>query len=232
MNIKKDIETTITGWFFIASALLLLVGWVLLPHKLGEYIIASDFAKVGEQVWFWIWMFRIYIFGWVALIIAAFAFITISSRKPFRILLFPGAGMLIIGTFTLAIAAAFYYNYGAWGVGQTIGKSAEEIQVFMNDILYTNQYVTCFVRFGRIFSGVGLVLVGVGLIKWKLINIPTAWFTLILGLLAMCLILFIPDYYEYYKPVFYAKVLWIFAMGFSILKWGLDMSAAESTQIK
>jgi hypothetical protein len=136
MNIKKDIETTITGWFFIASALLLLVGWVLLPHKLGEYIIASDFAKVGESMWYWIWMFRIYIFGWVTLIIAAFALITISSRKPFRVLLFPGAGMLIVGTFTLAIAAAFYYNYGAWGVGQTSGKSAEEIQVFMNDILY------------------------------------------------------------------------------------------------
>ena len=36
--------------------------------------------------------------------------------------------MLVVGTFTLAIAAAFYYNFGAWGVGKTMGKSAAEVK--------------------------------------------------------------------------------------------------------
>ena len=37
--------------------------------------------------------------------------------------------MMIIGSMTLAIAAAFYYNFGAWGVGQTMGKTGAEIQI-------------------------------------------------------------------------------------------------------
>jgi len=31
--------------------------------------------------------------------------------------------MIVIGTFVLALGTAFYYNFGAWGVGKTAGKS-------------------------------------------------------------------------------------------------------------
>jgi hypothetical protein len=160
MNImQKDFETKFTGWAFIVAALLLLWGgWALSPHHIEEYIVASDFESIGENIWTWIWMYRIHIFGWVTMGIALFALVSVTARKPYRVLILPGAGMLIIGTFTLAIANAYFYNFGAWGVGETAGKSAAEIQKFMNDILFTNQYVTCFIRFGRVFSGVGLVL--------------------------------------------------------------------------
>src|SRR6056300_1619460 len=153
-HIKKDFETNFTGWSFIAAALLLWFGWVLSPHHIGEYIVASDFAEIGKNVWYWIWMYRIHIFGWVTMGIALFAFISVTARKPYRVLILPGGGMTIIGTFTLAIAAAYFYNHGAWGVGQTSGMSAIELKEFMNNLLFTNQYVTCFIRFGRIFSGV------------------------------------------------------------------------------
>ena len=166
----KDFETKFTGWAFILAALLLWGGWALSSHHVGEYFVATDFSSIGENVWYWIWMYRIHIFGWVTMAIAMFSFIAITARKPYRVLILPGAGMTIVGTFTIAIAAAYYYNYGAWGVGQTAGKSPEEIQAFMDSILYTNQYVTCFVRFGRIFSGVGLVLLGAALIKWKIVR--------------------------------------------------------------
>jgi len=52
----RDFETKFTGWSFVLAAILLLFGWVLSPHHIGEYIVAEDFAKVGENVWFWIWM--------------------------------------------------------------------------------------------------------------------------------------------------------------------------------
>ncbi|MBT8221542.1 MAG: hypothetical protein KJN96_00095, partial [Eudoraea sp.] len=153
----KNFETKLTGWFFIAAALMLWGGWALSPHHIEEYIKSEDFVAIGESVWYWIWMFRIHIFGWVALAVSLFAFISITSKKPFGVLVLPGAGMVVAGSLILAIASAFYYNFGAWGVGKTMGKSPEEIQQFMDSILYTNQYVTCFVRFGRVFSGVGLV---------------------------------------------------------------------------
>ena len=224
MNIMiKDFETKFTGWAFIVAALLLWLGWALSPHHIGEYIVASDFVAIGENVWTWIWMYRIHIFGWVTMGIALFALVSVTARKPYRVLILPGAGMLIIGTFTLAIANAYFYNFGAWGVGQTAGKSAVEIQAFVNDILFTNQYVTCFIRFGRVFSGVGLVLLGYGFIRWHIVAKWLGWFTVILGLAAMGIVMGIPDNYEIYKPLFHVKVIWLVAMGAVILIKGIHL---------
>ncbi len=224
---KKDFETKFTGWAFIFAAILLWGGWALSPHQIGEYIVASDFTVINEDLWYWIWMFRFHIFGWVTMAIAMFALASITAKKPYRVLLVPGAGMVVIGTMTLAIASAFYYNFGAWGVGQTMGKSAAEIQQFMDNILYTNQYVTCFVRFGRIFSGVGLVLLGLGFVKWKIVNPLLGWFTVLLGLAAMGIIMGIPDNFEIYKPVFHVKAIWLLIMGVVILLKGVNLPKAN-----
>jgi len=221
--VKKDFETNFTGWAFILAAILLWFGWVLSPHHIGEYIVASDFTAIGENVWYWIWMYRIHIFGWVTMAISIFALVSITARKPYRVVMLPGAGMLVVGTFTLAIASAYFYNYGAWGVGQTAGKSASEIKEFVDNILFTNQYVTCFIRFGRIFSGVGLVLLGFGFVKWKIVGTWLGWFTVLLGLVAMGIILAIPNNYEIYKPIFHVKVIWLLSMGIVILKKGISL---------
>ncbi|MGK0380121.1 MAG: hypothetical protein ACJA1Z_003954 [Patiriisocius sp.] len=223
----KDFETKFTGWSFLAAAIMLWGGWALSPHHIGEYLVASDFTSVNENLWFWIWMYRIHIFGWVTMGIAIFALTAILGKKPYRILILPGAGMMVVGTFTLAIAAAFYYNYGAWGIGQTMGKSAAEIEEFMAGTLFTNQYVTCFVRFGRIFSGVGFVLLGLGLVKWKILSAWLGWFTVLFGLAAMGIILAIPDNFEIYKPLFHIKALWLAIMGGTILLKGVNLSETK-----
>ncbi|MCA0154062.1 hypothetical protein [Winogradskyella vincentii] len=226
-NIQKNFETRFTGWAFILAAILLWFGWALSPHHIGEYIVASDFEAIGESVWTWIWIYRIHIFGWVTMGISLFALVAATARKPYRVIILPGAGMVIIGTFTLAIANAYFYNFGAWGVGETAGKTAMEIEAFVNDILYTNQYVTCFIRFGRVFSGVGLVLLGFAFIKWHMVSKLLGWFTALLGLAAMVVIMGIPDNFEIYKPLFHVKVLWLVAMGAVILKNGINLPKIE-----
>ena len=219
---KKDFETSFTGWAFILASVLLWGGWALSSHHIGEYIIASDFKVIGEDVWYWIWMYRFHIFGWVTMAIAMFSLWSITNIKEVRVIMSPAAGMVIVGTFTLAIAAAFYYNFGAWGVGKTMDKTPAEIDEFMNGVLFTNQYVTCFVRFGRIFSGVGLLLLGVTFLKFKLLPTWLGGFTSLLGLAAMGIILAIPDNFEIYKPLFHTKVIWLVAMGATLLTKGID----------
>ena len=226
-NIQKNFETRFTGWAFILAAILLWFGWALSPHHIGEYIVASDFEAIGESVWTWIWIYRIHIFGWVTMGISLFTLVAATARKPYRVVILPGAGMVIISTFTLAIANAYFYNFGAWGVGETAGKTAMEIEAFVNDILYTNQYVTCFIRFGRVFSGVGLVLLGFAFIKWHMVSKLLGWFTALLGLAAMVVIMGIPDNFEIYKPLFHVKVLWLVAMGAVILKNGINLPKIE-----
>lgn len=226
-NIQKNFETRFTGWAFIMAAILLWFGWALSPHHIGEYIVASDFEAIGESVWTWIWIYRIHIFGWITMGISLFALVAATARKPYRVVILPGAGMVIIGTFTLAIANAYFYNFGAWGVGETAGKTAMEIEVFIYDILYTNQFVTCFIRFGRVFSGVGLVLLGFAFIKWHMVSKLLGWFTALLGLAAMVVIMGIPDNFQIYKPLFHVKVVWLVAMGAVILKNGINLPKIE-----
>jgi hypothetical protein len=226
-NMKKNFELKFTGWLFIAAAILLWGGWAFSSHHIGEYVKASDFTIIGENVWYWIWMYRIHIFGWVTMALALFAFLTLIRQNSSRVMMLPGVGMTIIGTMTLAIAAAFYYNFGAWGVGETMNKSPEEVETFMSSILPTNQYVTCFIRFGRIFSGVGLVLMGASFLKWKILPSWLGAFTTLLGLAAVILILAIPDNFELYKPLFHLKALWIVAMGVIILTKGVNLSEQE-----
>ena len=221
---STNFERQFTGWTFIIAAILLWFGYMLSSHHIGEYIVVTDFEVIGENVWYWIWMYRIHIFGWVGMGIAMFAFVSLTAREPYRILILPGSGMVIIGTFSLAIASAYYYNYGAWGVGQIEGKTSEEVDTFMNNLLFTNQYVTCFIRFGRIFSGVGLILLGTSFFKWKILDSWLAWFTIIFGVLAVGIILLIPDNFEIYKPLFHIKVLWLVTMGLFILKKGVYLS--------
>ena len=167
MNIetKKDFETSFTGWFFIIAAVMLFAGWILSPHQMNEYIVAVDFEAIGQNLWYWIWMFRIYIFGWVIMGGAVISFAYVAKRGPFGIVILPGAGILTVGTFTMSLAVAFYYSYGAWGVGMTADKSPDEINTFMASMTIVNQYATCLVRFGKVFSGAGLLLMGFGMFK-------------------------------------------------------------------
>jgi hypothetical protein len=225
---KKDFETSFTGWAFILATILLWFGWALSPHHIGEYIVAADFTEIGKSVWYWIWMYRIHIFGWVTMGISMFALMSMITGRPYRVVVLPGIGMVIVGTFTLAIANAYYYNFGAWGVGKTAGMSAVEIQVFMDNMLFTNQYVTCFIRFGRIFSGVGFVLLGYAFVKWRLVSTWLGWFTILLGIVTVGLILSIPDNFEIYKPIFHVKVIWLLLMGVSLLKQGVHLPESKS----
>ena len=224
---KKDFETKVIGWAFITAAILLWGGWFFSPHHLGEYIVASDFEAVNQNLWTWIWLYRMHIFGWVIMGIAMFSLTSIATKKPYRVLIYPGTGMVIVGTFTLAIAAAFYYTFGAWGIGKTVGKSPEEVQEIMDGLQFINHYVTCFVRFGRVFSGVGLVILGAAFVKWNIVSKALGWLTIIMGIVTMGIIMGIPDHFEIYQPMFHVKVVWLVLMGLTLLTKGINLPDVE-----
>ena len=159
--------------------------------------------------------------------IAMFSFTSLVAKKPYGSIIMSGGGVVIAGTFIIAIATAFYYGFGTWGIGQTDGMTENEIQLFVKDLMPLNHYVTCFLRFGRVFSGAGLLLMGIVMVKWNLVNPIVNWFTALLGLVVLCVILFIPDCFDSYKPIFHIKVLWLLSMGISILKDGLNISEED-----
>lgn len=70
---KDPFALKVTGGAFIAAALMLWFGWVLLPVKIGTFFEPGVFGPIHEQFQLWIWMFRIHIFGMTTTVIALFA---------------------------------------------------------------------------------------------------------------------------------------------------------------
>lgn len=108
-----DFETNLTGGLFLAAASMLWLGWKLLPVKIGDYFIPTDFSAVGKHRYLWIWLYRIYLFGYIAAIMAFISFAMLTTETAARILVWPATAVLNIGFILTALAAAFYYHFGA-----------------------------------------------------------------------------------------------------------------------
>ena len=207
----------VTGWLFIAGALMLWLGWVLLPVRLGTFFDARDFSRILARFRLWIWLFRLHLFGYVVAAMALIALATLLAASGARIIVWPAVAVAGAGLIVSALAAAFYYHFGAWGALDMKGKPPEAVQEFVASLKVSTEYVTCLVRFGRVFFGFGQLALAAGLL---LGGATPAWVAIsaaVLGIAAMAITMGLPDNLEYYHPVFHLTALWLLGTGVAIL---------------
>lgn len=226
---KADFESRFAGGAFIAAALMLAFGWILLPVHIGTYFAPDVFPQIQGHFHFWIWMYRIYLFGLITSVIAFFAVAALVANSPSRVLVWPGAAVASAGMIVSALAAAFYYHHGAWGTLKLAGASPEAAQAFVNDLRVDTEYVTCLVRFGRVFGGLGLVVFAWGILRYGILPRWNGVLAGFIGLTAMALTMGLPDQLSYYMPVFYALVFWQFAMGIVIWRSGINLNSSPTS---
>jgi hypothetical protein len=215
---NKRLATTITGWFFVAAAVLFWGGWMLLHVRLGQYFQADDFSSIKPHLAYWISMYRMHIFGIVLSALAFSAFASLFTESPARVLVWPGAAVACGGMFVWAVATAFYYHFGAWG-GLTCGdKPVADRQALADALLLNTEYLCCLVRFGHVFSGLGLLVIGAGLLTWKILPKWLGVWAAAMGVAAMAVTMGLPEYPQYYVPVFHAFPLWMACVGATLLK--------------
>jgi hypothetical protein len=211
-----------TAGAFAAAAAMLWLGWMLLPTKLGTYFEPSDFAEIGEQLHLWLWLYRVHLFGMVMTAVAVVALAALLADRPARVMIWPGAAIVVAGMIVGAVGAAFYYHHGVWGAIHLDGKPADEIAAFVETIRFDTEYITCLTRFSRVFSGLGLVLIGAGLIYAGALPKWLGGLAILIGLAAMTITMGWPDHLDWYLPVFHALAAWLLAMG--AMLWGARLS--------
>ena len=128
-----------------------------------------------------------------------------------------------------ALGAAFYYHHGAWGSLQLASKTPEQVQVFVDALRVDTEYVTCLVRFGRVFGGLGLVVIAWGLLRFRLLPTWNGLVAGLIGLSAMALTMALPDQLSYYLPIFHALSLWLLVTGVMIFCNGVNICEARSS---
>ncbi len=217
----RDFSARVIGWLFVLAALMLWFGWVLLPAHIGAFFETDDFSAVYHHLRLWIWMYRIHIFGFLVAVMAFVALGAALADAPARIVVWPGIAVAATGLIVSALATAFYYHHGAWGAIQMAGQSAEKLRSHVDSLRIETEYITCLVRFGRVFYGLGLVVSGVGLLKWKVLPPVIGAGAMLLGLVAIFLTMAFPDNLEWYAPVFHLNSLWLLATGIGTRRCGL-----------
>lgn len=221
---KNDFSARAAGGMFIAAGSMLLLGWWLLPVKIGTFFAAGDLGEISRQFHFWIWMYRIHIFGMITTVLAYFALIALVADSPSRVLIWPGAAVASAGMLVSALGAAFYYHHGAWGSLELANQPASAAVAFVEALRVDTEYVTCLVRFGRVFSGLGLLVAAWGLWRWRVLPTWSAAVAAIIGVAAMALTMGLPDNLTYYSPIFHLFALWLIATGVVIFRSGVNLA--------
>lgn len=212
------IATQVTGWLFIAAAAMLWLGWTFLPVRIGDFFQRDDFGRVLVRLRVWIWLFRVHLFGYIVTIMAFVALATYVSETPARVIIWPAVAVCATGLLVSVLAQAFYYHFGAWGAIDMKGKQPQAIDGFVESLKVSTEYVTCFVRFGRVFFGFGQVALAAGVLTGGLLPWWLSAAAIVLGVAAMALTMGLPDDLDFYRPVFHLNVLWLMAIGLSILR--------------
>jgi hypothetical protein len=225
---KGDFASRFTGGALITVALMLWLGWLLLPVHIGTFFDPRVFGRIHEHFHVWIWRYRIHLFGMIVTVIALVALAALVVDSPSRVLVWPGAAVASSGMIVGALAAAFYYHHGAWGALALAGKTLQVAQEFADALRVDTEYVTCLVRFGRVFGGLGLVVLAWGVLRFRLLPVWSGLVAGIIGLSTMALTMGLPDHLSYYQPIFHANVLWMLATGFVLFRGDVDTSHAPA----
>ena len=220
----RDFTTDVTGWLFLAGALMLWGGWVLLPRRVGMFFQSEDFPAIGARLHLWLWLYRVHLFGVVVTALALVALSALSADRPaVRILVWPGAGVAVAGLIVGAVGSAFYYHFGVWGALET-RNSPSAAKELVESLHLPTHYVTCLVRFGRVFCGLGLTVLAVGLLRGAVLPWWVGGGAAALGVAAMALTMLWPDNWALYTPVFHLQSLWLAATGAYLLLYGIGQA--------
>ncbi len=200
------------------------LGWFLLPVRIGTFFTPEVFGQIHSQFHFWIWMYRLHLFGMIVTVIALFALAALVADLPSRVLVWPGAAVASSGMLVGSLAAAFYYHHGAWGALALAGRTPQEAQAFVEALRVDTEYVTCLTRFGRVFGGLGLVVLSWGVLRYRFLPAWSGLVAGIVGLSAMALTMGLPDRLAYYLPIFHVMVLWMLATGVVLFRSGVNLA--------
>ena len=217
---KDEFSTGVAGWLFVVGSAMLWLGWMLMPVRIGAFFHIGDFSAILRHRLVWIWLYRMHIFGFLILVMALVALGGLIAETPARILVWPGIAVAIAGLIVGALAAAFYYHFGAWGAVETTGASAEDLRRYVESLRNETEYVTCLVRFSRVFFGLGLLVLALGLARWNALPRALCASAVVLGLASMALTMAFADHLEFYAPLFHLNAAWLLATGVMVIRLG------------
>jgi hypothetical protein len=211
----------VAGSLFVAAAAMLWLGWTLLRVRPTGFFLPRQFAEIRAGYRRWIWLYRVHIFGYLVTIMGAAALAAAVGGPDDRVLIWPGLAVLAIGSLVGALGTAFYYHMGAWGALDLEGRGEDEITRFIERLKVLAHYATCLVRFGRVFFGLGQVVLAAGLLH---AGILPGWVAVAAGLLGFAAIgvtMAKPDELERYRPIFHLNAAWMLVLGLVMLRAGL-----------
>jgi len=199
------------------AGLSIVVFWALLPVHIESYFVPQDFIAIKSVFYAWMWLFRFLLCGWMIAAVALFSMHHLSTDTGSKTLLQSGAAVCLIGITSISLGQAFYYHFGILGAHEYVSQGTQALEALIANLQLDTEFVTCFVRFGRAFYGLGLVFFSWGLLKSKLVSSTISRLGILIGISSMALTMLFPDQMNWWVPIFYANGIWLASIGVSLL---------------
>ena len=101
----------------------------------------------------------------------------------------------------------FCCHFGAWGALECEGKSEAELRAYVDSLKVSTEYATCWIRFGRVFFGLGALVLAIGLMFVSLFPLWLIIVLAVLGIAPIAVTMGFPDNLEYHRPVFHLQII-------------------------
>ena len=207
-----------TGILLIMGAVMVNLGFGHRPVQLQDTFDLPSFLEAHEHQDFWIWSFRILVFGLFIQVMGLAALKTLFRQSEADTVISPG---ILVCTFALLVSAmseAYYLHMGAWA-GWKVSTLEPALQnPFLQTLEVTREWVVCLTRTGYMFFCLGLTVVGWGLFRDTLFPKWLGIYALALGIGGITIMMIYDSRTDLYVPVRWGFSIFFWLAGFILMR--------------
>lgn len=212
--------TRYVGIALVLGGVLPVVGMAIRPLLVEQNFNfqAADFDVVAANRGIWILSYQIMVFGLFVRMAGLVALGSLHTHTIARTVVWPGVAITMAAIVINGISAGYYMHMGFWGAEQLRGATDAVRGAFLENIRPGSELIICLERMAKMFFGLGLAVLGVGLAlgrithRWVGIAGATIGFAGMMALFAM------PYSRTVFIPFDVAIAIWLLVLGYLVTR--------------
>ena len=207
-----------TGLSLLIGGIFVFAGYTIMPVSVTLNFSLDMLPIITNNLEFWVRSFQILVFGYFIRIIGIVALSSLHQNSPASPVLNAGVMVCSLGMLVAGIAEGYYMHTGGfaqWKVGLI---PLEQHNALIASLEVTNEWASCIKRFGRMFTHLGFVFIGWGLLRGQFLERWLGIYATVLGIAGICLLMILDKDPNDYLPMGYAVTIWFVLTGIMVYR--------------
>jgi hypothetical protein len=207
--------TRFAGIALVLGGILPIIGMAIRPLLVEQNFNfqLADFETITAHHAIWIISYQVMVFGLFVRLAGLVALGTLHTHTLARTVVWPGVAIALVAIVINGISAGYYMHMGFWGAEQLQSATDAAKGAFLDNIRPGSELMICLERMAKMFFGLGLTVLGVGL---ALGNVAHRWFGIVgavIGMAGMMALFAMPSSRTVFIPFDVAIATWLAMLG-------------------